>query len=60
MPTLVDPASCKHVRTQLIARDEETEYHECLDCGEIIEPGEQQPAKANFEEARTDESLSDA
>lgn len=60
MPTFVDPASCKHLRTQLIARDEETEYLECLDCGEIIEPMQEQPAKANFDEARTGESLSDA
>jgi translation initiation factor 2 beta subunit (eIF-2beta)/eIF-5 len=60
MPTFVDPSACKHLRTQLIARDEETEYLECLDCGEIIEPTAEQPAKANFDEARGDESLSDA
>jgi translation initiation factor 2 beta subunit (eIF-2beta)/eIF-5 len=60
MPTFVDPSACKHLRTQLIARDEETEYLECLDCGEIIEPAAEQPAKANFDEARAGESLSDA
>jgi hypothetical protein len=33
-------APCKHLRKQLIARDEDAEYWECFDCGEIFEPGE--------------------
>ena len=33
-------APCKHVRKQLIAKDEDAEYWECFDCGEIFEPGE--------------------
>lgn len=35
-----DAARCKHVRKRLIAKDEDAEYWECLDCGEIFEPGE--------------------
>jgi Zn ribbon nucleic-acid-binding protein len=34
-----DPA-CQHKRTQLIAQDEDAQYVECLDCGEILEAGE--------------------
>lgn len=33
-------ARCKHSRKQLIAKDEDAEYWECLDCGEIYEAGE--------------------
>ena len=31
---------CKHLRKQLIAKDEDAEYWECFECGEIFEPGE--------------------
>jgi transcription initiation factor TFIIIB Brf1 subunit/transcription initiation factor TFIIB len=45
---------CKHQHTELIAQDDNSQYVECLDCGEILEAGEldRQPA--------FDESLSDA
>lgn len=49
---------CKHARTILVAKDEHEEYRECLDCGEIFDPEETEPAAetgANF-----GESLSDA
>jgi hypothetical protein len=36
----IAPTQCKHVRKQLIAKDEDAEYWECMDCGEIYEPGE--------------------
>jgi len=49
-----DPAACKHTRTQLIAKDKDAEYVECLDCGAILEAGEL-PEPSGF-----DESLSDA
>lgn len=48
-----DP-TCKHVRTRLIAKDDDSQYVECLDCGEILEAGEFD-ASSNF-----GESLSDA
>jgi hypothetical protein len=38
MSTL-EPA-CKHKRTQVIAKDNDAQYIECLDCGEILEVGE--------------------
>jgi transcription initiation factor TFIIIB Brf1 subunit/transcription initiation factor TFIIB len=49
-----DPAICKHVRRQLIAKDKDAEYVECLDCGAILEADELN------EPPGFDESLSDA
>lgn len=46
--------SCKHARTQVIAKDEDAQYVECLDCGEILESGE------ITDGADSTESLSDA
>jgi hypothetical protein len=50
-----DP-DCQHKRTQLIAKDSDAQYMECLDCGEIIEAGEVEKKEG----AGFDESLSDA
>jgi transcription initiation factor TFIIIB Brf1 subunit/transcription initiation factor TFIIB len=47
---------CPHKRTQLIAKDKDAQYVECLDCGEILEIGEIEQTKA----PGFDESLSDA
>jgi len=46
--------TCTHARTLLIAKDEHEEYLECLDCGEIFEFAEREPAPG------FNESLSDA
>ena len=46
--------SCQHTRTRLIAKDDDSQYVECLDCGEILEAGELSDT-ASF-----GESLSDA
>jgi transcription initiation factor TFIIIB Brf1 subunit/transcription initiation factor TFIIB len=51
-----DPSSCRHARTRLIAKDSDAEYVECLDCGTIIEAGEQEEQPGSG----FDESLSDA
>lgn len=40
MAESAEKTPCKHVHKRLIARDEDAEYWECLDCGEIFEPGE--------------------
>jgi hypothetical protein len=53
--TVNDPAFCRHTRTQLIAKDSDAEYVECLDCGVILEAGEREDQGPAF-----DESLSDA
>jgi hypothetical protein len=31
---------CKHSRAQIVSRDEETEFVECKECGEIFESSE--------------------
>jgi hypothetical protein len=50
-----DSPACRHLRTQVIAKDSEAEYVECLDCGAILESGELPEPALGF-----DESLSDA
>jgi hypothetical protein len=50
-----DPGTCKHLRTQVIAKDKDEQYFECLDCGAILEAGEIEEPPSCF-----DESLSDA
>jgi len=52
---VVEPSRCKHLRTQVIARDQDAQYVECLDCGEILEADELKNDATGF-----DESLSDA
>lgn len=47
---------CAHQRTQLIAKDKDEQYVECLDCGEILESAEMKELPAHG----FDESLSDA
>jgi len=51
--------ACQHKRTRLIAKDDDSQYVECLDCGEILEAGE---IKTNetAEGPGFGESLSDA
>ena len=52
---MLDP-TCQHGRRQLIAKDKDAQYEECLDCGEILEAGEIEKKEG----AGFDESLSDA
>jgi hypothetical protein len=65
-PATTPPSQCAHKRTQLIAKDNDAQYVECLDCGELFEVGEL-PSAAQPEEKQkghsepTDgETLSDA
>ena len=51
---MADPTICKHSRKRLIAKDQDAEYVECLDCGTILEADEL------GEPSDFDESLSDA
>lgn len=46
--------SCKHTRTRVIAKDNDAQYLECLECGAILEAGEIKESSA------FGESLSDA
>lgn len=61
--TLVaEVTACKHEHTRLIAKDNEAEYIECVDCGAILETRELAES-SNIEADKPspfDESLSDA
>jgi len=50
---------CKHQRTQLIAKDNDAQYVECLECGELFERQELEKAEKQ-EGPGFGESLSDA
>ncbi|HTZ75486.1 MAG TPA: hypothetical protein VMB47_16300 [Candidatus Aquilonibacter sp.] len=47
-------SACPHARTRLIAKDDDAQYVECLDCGALLEKSELQPAPANFGESLAD------
>jgi hypothetical protein len=51
--------TCKHRRTRLVAKDKDSEYIECLDCGTVLE-AEELPRPKGGESSGFDESLSDA
>jgi hypothetical protein len=48
------PSACQHLRTRLIAKDDDAQFVECLDCGALLESEELQPS------THFGESLSDA
>jgi len=33
-------ATCKHPRVQIVSRDEDAEFVECVECGEVFESSE--------------------
>jgi len=35
-----DPAPCKHPRVRVVAREEDVEFVECLECSEVFESSE--------------------
>ena len=53
MPEAPKPA-CKHTRTQVIAKDDNAEYVECLDCGEILDVDELKEKDPGFGESISD------
>jgi hypothetical protein len=44
---------CKHPRVQIVSRDEESEFVECKECGEIFDSSE-------FKDMNIEESTKDA
>ena len=36
----ISPERCKHPRVQIVSRDEESEYVECQECGDVFESSE--------------------
>lgn len=60
---MTETPACPHLHTQVIAKDSEAEYIECLDCGAILESGEKPEPAPGPKAGPTsgfDESLSDA
>ena len=39
-PQKVSPGQCKHPQVQIVSRDEDAEYVECKECGEVFESSE--------------------
>ena len=39
-PQKVRPEQCKHPQVQIVSRDEDSEYVECKECGEVFESSE--------------------
>jgi hypothetical protein len=36
----IPPDQCKHPQVQIVSRDEDSEYVECKECGEVFESSE--------------------
>jgi len=36
----VDPRECKHPRVRVVTREEDSEFVECLECGDVFESSE--------------------
>ena len=39
-PPKVNREQCKHPRVQIVSRDEDAEYVECKECGDVFESSE--------------------
>jgi len=39
-PSAAPQQPCKHLRVQIVSRDEDAEFVECKECGEIFESSE--------------------
>lgn len=39
-PQKISMQTCKHARVQIVSRDEDAEFVECAECGEIFESSE--------------------
>jgi len=39
-PPKVSPEQCKHPWVQIVSRDEDAEYVECKECGDVFESSE--------------------
>jgi len=49
-PSAAPQQACKHLRVQIVSRDEDAEFVECKDCGEIFESSE-------FKDMNTEERI---
>jgi hypothetical protein len=51
----ITPDQCKHPRVQIVSRDEDAEYVECQECGDVFESSEFKDMAR--EEKRKDEEV---
>ena len=54
-PNVNSKPPCKHPRVQIVSRDEESEFVECKECGEIFESSEFKDM--NIEERTQDDEV---
>jgi hypothetical protein len=40
LPQKTNGELCKHPRVQIVSRDEDAEYVECMECGDVFESSE--------------------
>ena len=40
IPHKTSPEKCKHPQVQIVSRDEDAEYVECKECGDVFESSE--------------------
>jgi hypothetical protein len=53
--TKTTPAECKHPRVQIVSRDEDAEFVECVECGDIFDSSEFRDM--NIEETKLKDQL---
>lgn len=46
---------CKHPKVRVVAREDDVEYVECQECGEVFDADEYQEMSQDGEEARAEE-----
>jgi len=54
-PQKVDQFECKHPRVKIVAREEDSEFVECVECGEVFESSEFKDM--NIEETKLKETI---
>jgi len=53
-PPKINTTECKHPRVKIVAREEDSEFVECMECGEVFESSEFKDM--NIEETKLKES----
>jgi hypothetical protein len=56
-PSKASREQCKHPRVQIVSRDEDAEYVECKECGDVFESSEFKDMALEESKASDDESV---
>jgi Zn ribbon nucleic-acid-binding protein len=54
-PQVPEKSQCKHPRVQMVSREEDAEFVECIECGDIFESSELEDM--TIEETNLDKEL---